>query len=305
MKRIALVALVAASCHRGPARVPVEHISVGEASLAANPALGLGADGFSKSVAAALAKSGRFAVGAAPRSGVDVLRVKAEVEYTRDARAQAEDGKGRGRPVADVGVSLELTRLPEGDASRAQRFVSEGAARHPLAGDEPDPDARGAAYLAALEAALADAAAGLVDQLDAANKSNAALASDLASSDARVRACALRVLADRRNPAALEPLLGQLRSSESEQVLRAIGALVALGDRRAVKPLIELTDRKEPAFVSQVLFAIASLGGDQAEAYLYLMESGAPEPELREAARAATEDLQRKKGAAGTATVAR
>ena len=43
--------------------------------------------------------------------------------------------------------------------------------------------------------------------------------------------------------------------------LRAVGALVAIGDRRAVEPLIEMTRKRPPQLVAQVLYALASLGG--------------------------------------------
>ena len=76
---------------------------------------------------------------------------------------------------------------------------------------------------------------------------------------------------------------------------RATGALIAIGDRRAVGPLIEMTRHRHPDDVGPILYAIASLGGAEAEAFLFTLESGAPDEETRRAARGAYEDLIRRK----------
>ena len=72
-------------------------------------------------------------------------------------------------------------------------------------------------------------------------------------------------------------------------------ALVAIGDRRAVEPLIEMTRKRPPQLVAQVLYALASLGGPTAEAFLYTLESGAPDDEVRHAATDALAELRRKR----------
>ena len=84
--------------------------------------------------------------------------------------------------------------------------------------------------------------------------------------------------------AAVPLLLSRLRDSNPDVIRRAMGALVTIGDPRAVPPLIELTTRRPPQFVAEVLYALGSLGGSDAEAYLYTMERGAAEDEVRRAA---------------------
>jgi len=74
-----------------------------------------------------------------------------------------------------------------------------------------------------------------------------------------------------------------------------VGALVAIGDRRAVDPLIEMTRKRPPQVVTQVLYALASLGGPTAEAFLYTLESGATDDEVRRAATDALAELRRKR----------
>src|SRR2546429_9135632 len=52
---------------------------------------------------------------------------------------------------------------------------------------------------------------------------------------------------------------------------------------------------RHPDDVGPILYAIASLGGAEAEAFLFTLESGAPDEETRRAARGAYEDLIRRK----------
>src|SRR6267378_8607543 len=110
--------------------------------------------------------------------------------------------------VADVAVTLEMTSTgPQGEI---ERLVAEGAARRPTnADDSLDPAARHAAFDAALDAALRDAVSALSSQLDARHKSDQQLLKDLTEADPRVRDYAIRVLADRRSPAAVPQLIAR------------------------------------------------------------------------------------------------
>jgi hypothetical protein len=244
-------------------------------------------------VRAALEASGRFAV----REG-GPLRIQLDID--RAQRALAPSGvPDPAKPfleheVADVAVTLEMTST--GAQGDVERLVAEGAARRPTnADDSLDPAARHAAFSAALEVALRDAVAALDAQIDARGKTDEALLKDLTAADARVRDYAIRVLADRRSPAAVPQLIARLQDPNAEVARRATGALIAIGDRRAVGPLIEMTRHRHPDDVGPILYAIASLGGAEAEAFLFTLESGAPDAETRRAARGAYEDLIRRK----------
>jgi len=89
-------------------------------------------------------------------------------------------------------------------------------------------------------------------------------------------------------------LLNRLSDENPVVALRAVGALVAIGDRRAVDPLIEMTRKAKPQVTVQILYALATLGGPTAEAYLYTLESGGPDDEVRRAATDALLELRRK-----------
>jgi len=119
----------------------------------------------------------------------------------------------------------------------------------------------------------------------------------LGDPDTRVRLFAIERLGTRRIQTAVQPLIGLLTADETPEVaLRAIGALVAIGDRAAVAPLIDLTYRKDPAFVLRIVFAVSALGGRTAEGFLVTLASGHPHPEIQRGAKDALAEMQKKQG---------
>lgn len=119
--------------------------------------------------------------------------------------------------------------------------------------------------------------------------------SALANSDERVQLFAVQRLGERRSKAAVEPLIGLLnQKTRPELALRAIGALIAIGDPRAAEPMIELAHNQDPQFVLQVVFALAALGGPTAEGYLVTLASGHPVEAVRRGAEDALAELSRK-----------
>jgi hypothetical protein len=283
MRSLALLTLALfAGCSRLPGGAPVEALTVSEANLAGNPELGLSSEQAQRAAVAGLEGTRKFSL---QKRGA---RVRLEVEHARRLPAPAP-----AREQAEVMVSLEL--LPDGEG---ERLLSEGLARRPMGEGTLDAEAREAAFGAALEGAVGEAALALNYQLEARKKPDAELIVDLGSTDARLRDYAVRVLADRRNPAAVPSLILRLSDDSPLIVQRAIGALVTIGDRRAVRPLIELSRKKPPQIVAQILYGLGSLGGAEAESFLYTLESGASDEEVRRAAAEAFADLRRKQSEA-------
>jgi HEAT repeat protein len=102
-------------------------------------------------------------------------------------------------------------------------------------------------------------------------------------------------LAERRLPEAVAPLIERLQDPDPGIARLAVGALIAIGDRRAVPPLIELTRKRPGEFVSQVVYALGELGGEEAEGFLFTLESGHPDATVRKAAAQALSDMQRRR----------
>ena len=294
-KSLAALAIAVTACKPSVpgGSLVVGYIAVSEASLAGKPEIAESSESLRKEVRVALEASGRFRV----RDGGPV---RIQLEIDRAQRTLAPPAAfDPAKPLveqemADVAVTLEMTST--GAQGDVERLVAEGSARRPTnADDSLDPAARHAAFDAALDAALRDAVGALDQQIDARHKTEDALLKDLTAADARVRDYAIRVLADRRSPAAVPHLIARLQDPNPEVARRAAGALIAIGDRRAVTPLIEMTRHRRPEDTGPILYAIASLGGPEAEAFLFTLESGAPDEETRRAAKGAYDDLVRRK----------
>jgi hypothetical protein len=297
MSRLLLcaLALTALAC-KPPARpgtLVVGQLAVSEAGLAGKPEIGRSAPQLRRELQQALEGTGRFVV----REG-GPAQVRMEIDRAQRTLAPAPmvtaGQPAPDREMAEVAITLEMTSM--GAQGDLDRLIAEGEARRATGADDSlDPGARHAAFDAALDAALREAVMALRDQVDARRKSETELLADLAAPEPRRRDYAIRVLADRRSPAAVPQLIIRLQDDNPDVARRAAGALIAIGDRRAVRPLIETTRKRRPEDVGPILYAISSLGGSEAEAFLFTLESGAPDEEIRRAARGAYQDLLRKK----------
>ena len=301
----ACAALTVCACSKIPlGAMVVESVDVSDANLAGNPDFGVSSEQARLAVKTALEGTRKFAVRERTKpTDAAGARARLEIESAR----RFSPGAGRGAPTdrefAEVAVLLEL--LIPAPGADYDRLIAEGLGRQPV-GNEPgaalDPQTRAAAFGSALAEALRDASGSLVWQLQARKKSDAALLRDLKNPDARVRDYAIRALADRRNAAAVPYLIGQLDGDSILMVRRAMGALVAIGDRRAVRPLIDLSRRRPPQLVAEIIYALGSLGGPEVEAFLYTLESGSPDEEVRRAATEAFTELMKKRDQAASAS---
>ena len=129
-------------------------------------------------------------------------------------------------------------------------------------------------------------------ELDAAK--DPPLIAALTDDDPRIRDFVTVRLGDRKSRAAVPALCERLVAEpKPELVLRAIGALVAIKDPRAVEPIIDLGKRREAEFVLQTVYAIGAIGGRVAEAYLVTLASGHPNEAVRKGAEQALAEMQR------------
>jgi len=185
-----------------------------------------------------------------------------------------------------VGVSVRLWSLDRVDPVEVR---ADGLASQELAPD--------AGFEPVAQAALTQAMARLRAAWELTTAAPSEVVSALAAEDDAIRGAAIAAAAHRRLEAAVEPL-GQLLSSDTlpdSVALEIVGALVAIGDPRAVGPIIETVEKRPASYWPQVLFAVGELGGRRAEGFLFTVAKGHEDPAVKVAARDALRELERRK----------
>jgi hypothetical protein len=148
---------------------------------------------------------------------------------------------------------------------------------------------------AALEHALADAATALAQRDGIRRGDEPSVIAALSSEDADVRGEAFRAVGLRHLTGALPRLTELLHSTDHEVRDAAIGALVELGDRRAVKPLVDMVEFSDLDMMRRIIDAVGMIGGDEARDYLEFVASGHETPAVRQLAIDALERMKRHK----------
>jgi hypothetical protein len=113
------------------------------------------------------------------------------------------------------------------------------------------------------------------------------------SKDPLVQAQGLMVAEHRTLAEAVSAVSAILEDPESsgDVTLRAIGAAVAIRDPQLVPSMIAAAHGRSDPFLAQLLFALARIGGREAEAYLFTIKAGHPNPALRQQAAQALFEL--------------
>src|SRR6218665_493528 len=281
---LSLVALLLGACRSREPRFPVERLELEGGTVVDNGLLGWGPSDIRAHFAQVLRDSRRFELlveDGSKRQVSGAWSFSLELPFTREVIKDSSTYS-----FAEVGATLVMERRG-GEVPLRYQVVGLGEAR----GETKDATARRKALREALQRGLAQVseAAGL--QLAAVERPDAALLQDLKSQDERVREFALRVLADRRNPAAEPLLIRQLQDEDVQVARQAMGALVEMKDRAAIPSLIDLVKDRETGFVQEVVFAIGEIGGAEAEAYLFTVAQGHDQPDVQAAAQQALDTL--------------
>jgi hypothetical protein len=214
----------------------------------------------------------------ASRAGAHQLKLEVGVAFRGEDEGEGEGGVrrvilGSARvhvPGTIEGVELQassVSSLPRGDAQRDK------AALERVVGQLVDDILYQAALAVAPEEKLAVA---------------------LTEKDTTRLAAAVEIAAVRRARACVPALIKLLEHKDLRVSDRAIGALVAVGDPRAVKPLTRLADLRDTAHMAKVIDAISDLGGQEAKEYLEFVASGHEDADIRNLASEALERLKRR-----------
>jgi hypothetical protein len=269
--------LVAGGCKRSPATIVVTRLLLNfPAELDGDRDL---RDGVRGDIIATLTADSTTRYKPEEREGTHTLRVEIASPVRDDARNHHPDDNAEADEAPMQRVRVELRPRPDAlSYDVIGRAPATSEVRHDAV------------------AAFQDAWAVIVSMrlLDRGDESD--LIGTLKSSDERLQLFAVQRLGDRKTKAAVVPLIALLdEKTKPELALRAIGALIAIGDPRAAEPMIELAHNKDPQFVLQVVFALGSLGGPTAEGYLVTLASGHPVEAVRRGAEDALAELGRKR----------
>ena len=260
------------------------------------------ADAMEKDVRQALMASGMFTatgrnvdagagVGVAARARIAVTAETVELDTKGEARAQ---------------VRVRVDSRP-GDAPGAVSFDVGGQGVEPYAvqpgktrGTAVEPPPRPS--LTALATRIArDLIEGVAARHRLQDGSPAALHAALVADGGELREEAIRIAGERQLRDEVPTLLKLLGDDDESVRDAALGALIAMRDRRAVRELTQsrsLRDRRE---MRKIIEAISILGGQEADEYLSFVAATHDDDEIRGEAAAARTRLQRREAEAGTA----
>ena len=292
--RVAVALALALGCRRKPAGPPppppdipprlgqvvVQDLTPGEALP---PGVRVDAEALSTELRARLAGAGVFAPPAPDGAAGSVARVRADLALEN----VEADEKGAARAVIRFRVE---PRPPEGVAAHWSEDVQAGSeTTYQLT---PAPD-RKTLFAKLVSRTLADLATGYLARQRLWNGSADDVRSALAVETGDLRIEAIRAVAQRRLTSEVPSLL-QLLSDDDETVRdAALGALVELGDRRAVTELAKQRSMRDRREMRKILDAIAVLGGQEASDYLAFVADTHEDEEIRQMAKQALDRLKR------------
>lgn len=282
---IALALALSGGCKREQKTV-FQKIDVDAEELLKESALGWFPGELTGRIAAAMGANGLAVLkeGEQAPSGAAVLKGRLAL----DSELSEAKNQTPGQVAVEAVLQLKGKDLGGVNSVSAHRVVA-------LKG--PGPEDRREATVHAVEGVLDDLGAEAGALVKAVGQKDDELVKALEAKDARVKAFAVKVLADRKNPAAVPALLEQLKADDLDVVRAAIGSLVELKDQRAVPAMIDASHARENLFVREVVFALGAIGGDEAEAYLFTMAQGHDEPAIRAAAQQALDEMKAPPGA--------
>jgi hypothetical protein len=299
---LALLLMMASACKRsGPAAPPppapkprLGAVTVRDLTPPEDAPARLDTGTIERMVRERLLATGQFDVAGAPDGGAagGVTRALAQVGI--------EGAEVGDKGVARARVAIHLDTRPS-DARGAIEENLEAAAEQPYPVAKRGAAARDAgapAKQVLFQRLVERVAADLVDGFGAKRRLREAppreLRAAIAADGGELRLEAIRAIGERRLTDEGDALLALLDDPDETTRDAALGALIKLGDRRAVTSLTRsrsLRDRRE---MRKIIEAISILGGQEADDYLAFVASSHDDEEIRAEAAAARARLQRR-----------
>lgn len=203
------------------------------------------------------------------------------------AAGLSEPDPESGRSALGLVLELRHTGEEEGFSLDERQILT--------AADDADVDTIQNAIRSAFDDSLDKAVREAQALITLENASSGDLQKKLTDGDPAVRDAAVRLLVRAHDASVLPTLLERLKSDDVDALRGVVGLLVELKAPASVNPLVEAAGSKGPVFAREVVFAVSAIGGDDAEAYLDLVASGAEDPIIRASAEQALSELRARK----------
>ena len=223
--------------------------------------------------------------GPAARLEAGIATETVEVGAAGEARARVELRLDDGRPDAPDSLSFKL----EGRGS--ERYAIPKRARKGSGAAPPDRDAILNRLVVRIAGDLID---GYVARRQLDHGPPAAVHAALEADGGDLRDEAIRAVGERKLRDEAPILLKLLNDPEEQTRDAALGALIALGDRRAVTELTRTRSLRDRHEMRKIIEAIAILGGQEADDYLSFIAATHDDDEIRAEAATARARLQRR-----------
>jgi hypothetical protein len=254
-------------------------------------------DALGRALRARLLATGLFAGDAADGGAPDAV--------TRaDVRVGIEGAEVERKGVARARVLLRFDTRPAsapGAIAEAVEGTGEQTYDVPARGKSAKaaPEApREALYEGLVQRVAGDLIAGFAARRRVRQASPEALRAALAADGGELRVEAIRAVGERRLASEAPALLTLLDAPDETTRDAALGALLALHDRRAVTALTRSRSLRDRHELHKIIEAISILGGDEADDYLSFVAGSHEDEEIRAEAAAARARLQRRADAA-------
>jgi hypothetical protein len=243
---------------------------------------------------AELAATGLFARAASDGGTGPVARARAQVGI--------ESVEVGDKGLARAQVALNLDTRPS-DAPGAIEERLEGQGEQPFAAGRPGaassrPD-RGAIYERLVLRVAGDLVRGFAARRKLRDGPPEAVHAALVADGGELREEAIHAAGQRQLRQEV-PLLLKMLSDPDESIRdAALGALIAMHERRAVSELTRTRSLRDRREMRKIIEAIAILGGEEAQEYLSFVAQTHDDDEIRAEATAAKARLERRAGDAG------
>ena len=193
----------------------------------------------------------------------------------------------------EMGVKLRLRMTVRPEGAAPARFGEDSAALGQAPLEARDADQARAAFQRLAERTAGDLVAAYVGRQILWSGNGGQVAAALGSSDNEMRVEALRVIGARKMRDQVPAVLHLLADEDEGVRDAALGTLVALRERGAIKALAESRQMRDAREMRKVLDAIATLGGPEARDYLGFVAETHDDEEIRAMAKAAMDRLSR------------